>query len=315
MLAEVKKIVVRLARVPPEPHSPAGSPGSIRVFRAAENYWKLVLVKWGLKQAVGAFFLILFATMTTAWSEALIASPLVRRASAPVTTPSPVPSPSPAPETAEASPPPRESRAKRARRRRTRPPLEEKYVRWVARAINTIEIFGAIGFLLQLPVSFAVARLDYEMRWYIVTDRSLRIREGIMRIREMTLTFANVQNISIRQGPLQRLLGIADVVVRTAGGGGSSESHGGHGGTVGESMHVGKLRAVDNAVEVRDLILERLRRWRDSGLGDPDDPHHHHDTQAPVPATTLEAATALRDAARALAEALHGGREIVGGDP
>jgi membrane protein YdbS with pleckstrin-like domain len=301
MLAAVQRTVMRFAKVPPEPHPPSGSPGSIRVFRAAENYWKLVLVKWGLKQAVGAFFLVLFATMTTAWSEALIASPLVRRANAPVTTPSPVPSPSPASETAEASPPPKESRAKRARRRRTRPPLEEKYVRWVARAINTIEIFGAIGFLLQLPFSFAVARLDYEMRWYIVTDRSLRIREGIMRIREMTLTFANVQNISIRQGPLQRLLGIADVVVRTAGGGGSSEEHGSSSGTAGASMHIGKLRAVDNAVEVRDLILERLRRWRDSGLGDPDDRHHAH---APMPATTLEAATALRDAARSLAQAL-----------
>jgi uncharacterized membrane protein YdbT with pleckstrin-like domain len=139
------------------------------------------------------------------------------------------------------------------------------------------------------------------MRWYIVTDRSLRIREGILRVREMTLTFANVQNITVRQGPLQRILGLADVVVRTAGGGGSSETHGG-GGTVGESMHVGKLRAVDNAVEVRDLILERLRRWRDSGLGDPDDPHHRG--PAPAPSTTLEAATALRDAARSLADAL-----------
>jgi membrane protein YdbS with pleckstrin-like domain len=305
MLAEVKKIVVRLARVPPEPHPPAGS---IRVFRAAENYWKLVLVRWGLKQAVGAFFLVLFASMTTAWSEALIASPLVRRENAPATAPSPsptpAPSPSPATETAEASPPAKESRAKRQRRRRSRPPLEERYVRWVARGITAIELIGALTFLVQLPFSLAAARLDYEMRWYIVTDRSLRIREGIMRVREMTLTFANVQNITVRQGPLQRLLGIADVVVRTAGGGGSSEGHGESSGTAGASMHVGKLRAVDNAVEVRDLILERLRRWRDSGLGDPDDRHHHHDAEAPVPATTLEAATALRDAARALAEAL-----------
>ena len=260
MLAEVKKIVVRLARVPPEPHSPAGSPGSIRVFRAAENDWKLVLVMWGLKQAVGAFFLILFATMTTAWSEALIASPLVRRANAPVTTPSPVPSPSPASETAEASPPPKESRAKRARRRRTRPPLEEKYVRWVARAINTIEIFGAIGFLLQLPVSFAVARLDYEMRWYIVTDRSLRIRSGVFAVKELTMTYRNIQEIRVTAGPLQNALGLATVEVHAAGGGGDGK-HGGSG-------HVGKLEGLSNANEVRDLMVERLRHYRDSGLGD-----------------------------------------------
>ena len=48
MLAAVKRVVMRVATVPAEPHAPAGSPGSIRVFRAAENYWKLLLVKWGL---------------------------------------------------------------------------------------------------------------------------------------------------------------------------------------------------------------------------------------------------------------------------
>src|SRR6187549_2005720 len=43
-------------------------------------------------------------------------------------------------------------------------------------------IFGALGWLLTLAyaaqffVSFFLVRLNYEMRWYIVTDRSLRIR-------------------------------------------------------------------------------------------------------------------------------------------
>src|SRR5690606_11044036 len=35
--------------------------------------------------------------------------------------------------------------------------------------------FGAVS----LGVSFALLRLDYEMRWYKVTDRSIRIREGV----------------------------------------------------------------------------------------------------------------------------------------
>jgi hypothetical protein len=82
---------------------------------------------------------------------------------------------------------------------------------------HAIELLGLGLFLVQMPFSLAAARLNYEMRWYIVTDRSLRLREGIFGVREMTLTFANVQNIAIRQGPLQRALGLADVVVRTAG--------------------------------------------------------------------------------------------------
>jgi hypothetical protein len=31
---------------------------------------------------------------------------------------------------------------------------------------------------------------------------------------------------------------------------------------------------VDNAYDIRDLILERLRQWRESGLGDPDEKQH-----------------------------------------
>jgi membrane protein YdbS with pleckstrin-like domain len=168
-----------------------------------------------------------------------------------------------------------------------------------------IETVGIVTYVVQAPFSLAKARLDYEMRWYIVTDRSLRIREGILGVREMTLTFANVQNIVIEQGPLQRLLGIADVVVRTAGGGSSEpSSHGGHSSKA--SMHEGRLKAVDNAEAVRDLILERLKRFRDSGLGDPDDHRHHAAAEAPADPGTLAAAIALRDAARDLTAALTG---------
>jgi membrane protein YdbS with pleckstrin-like domain len=167
--------------------------------------------------------------------------------------------------------------------------------------VHALEIAALAFFLIQMPFSLASSRLNYEMRWYIVTDRSLRIREGIFGVREMTLTFANVQNISIRQGPLQRLLGIADVVVRTAGGGSSgAHSHGGEGGAgIGASMHTGTLRAVDNAEQVRDLILDRLRRFRDAGLGDPDDAQAH----APTPGA-LDAARELLAETRALRRSL-----------
>ena len=290
MLAPLKRIVLKIAKVPAEPHPPAGSPGSIKVFRAAPNYWKLLLVQWGFKQAAGAIALVVFASMSHVWMEGVAASPLVRREKAPTLEPTPSPSPAP------------QSSAKRARRAR-RPPFTEGQVRTVAWWVATIETIGIVTYIVQAPFSLAKARLEYEMRWYIVTDRSLRIREGILGVREMTLTFANVQNISIHQGPLQRLLGISDVVVRTAGGGGGSE--GAHGAkAAGKSMHEGRLRAVDNAEAVRDLILERLKRFRDSGLGDPDDHRHHAPAEAPTDAGTLAAAIALRDAARALTSAL-----------
>jgi uncharacterized membrane protein YdbT with pleckstrin-like domain len=138
----------------------------------------------------------------------------------------------------------------------------------ILRFAGWFEFIGVIGFLVQLPLSLVPVILDWEMRWYIVTDRSLRIREGIWKVSELTLTFANVQEVSIRQGPIERLFGIANLRVRTAGGGGrinpqdpQSEE---------KSGHIGYFRGVDNAPAIRDLILERLKRLRDAGLGDPD---------------------------------------------
>jgi uncharacterized membrane protein YdbT with pleckstrin-like domain len=128
------------------------------------------------------------------------------------------------------------------------------------------------------------------MRWYIVTDRSLRIRTGVWNVRESTLTFANIQQITVGQGPLQRLLGIYDLEVKTAGGGGGG--YHGHAAR-GESMHQGFFHGIDNAPEVRAMMLERLRHLRDTGLGDPDETHHE-EAKAP------QSSAALLDAAREL---------------
>ena len=110
--------------------------------------------------------------------------------------------------------------------------------------------------------ALAILRLDFDQRWYVVTDRSLRVRAGIVVVREMTVNFANIQNISISQGPIQRALGIADLRVDTAGGGG------GEGKQIGPNLHTAWFHGIDNANEVRQLIQNRLRHLKDAGLGD-----------------------------------------------
>jgi uncharacterized membrane protein YdbT with pleckstrin-like domain len=165
------------------------------------------------------------------------------------------------------------------------------------------EVIGIVGFLVQLPVSLFLVLLDWEMRWYIVTDRSLRIREGVWRVNEMTMTFANVQEVSIRQGPIERLFGIANLRVRTAGGGGrvgpnqpQNEE---------KSGHIGFFRGVDNAPAIRDLILERLKQLRDAGLGDPDQPQAEAEASAEgMPSGLLDAAHEMLTEARALRRAV-----------
>jgi uncharacterized membrane protein YdbT with pleckstrin-like domain len=158
-------------------------------------------------------------------------------------------------------------------------------------------VFAWIGWAVlgvwlgSLPVGYALRRLDQDMRWYIVTDRSLRIREGVVTVREMTLTFANVQNVSVEQGPMQRLFGVADVHVQTAGGGGG-ESRPGE-----PSMHVGVLRGVADAHALREVVIDRVRKTADAGLGDPDEAHR---SEAGDPASAAAALVVL-ERARALA--------------
>lgn len=141
------------------------------------------------------------------------------------------------------------------------------YVVWFIRAG---EVFGTIALIFEATIGWVIVKLDYELRWYMLSDRAIRIREGITTVREKTIALANIQNIAIKQGPLQRWLGIADVEVNTAGGGGgSSEMEKKHART--EPLHVAYFRGVDNAEEIRDLLREGVRRQRDAGLGDPDE--------------------------------------------
>jgi len=247
MFERIKQPVLAVLKVPPEPVPPRGSPESVRVFRAAPNFFKLLLMKWGLAQLSAVIGIIVWLswwdTISSDWR------PIVRA------------------------------------------------------GFQALEWLGIAGFVLQMPFTLATLRLNYELRWYIVTDRSLRIRSGIWTVREMTMTFANIQQITVRQGPLQRLLGLADLQVTTAGGGGSATATTGHA-DLGEheSMHVGYFHGVNNAEEIRDLMLERLRRLRDTGLGDPDDALGEMARENPGQ-PMLDAASALLEEARALRQA------------
>ena len=248
----VKRLLLRLMRVPPEPHAPAGSAGSAKVFRAAKRYLQLKLIRWAGGQVMTLLGLV----------AALAFLHLVGSGQIEVLDKVP-------------------------------------HRAIILRFMGWAEVFGIVGFLVQLPVSLFLVLLDWEMRWYIVTDRSLRIREGVWRVNEMTMTFANVQEVSIRQGPIERLFGISDLRVRTAGGGGrvgpnqpQNEE---------KSGHIGYFRGVDNAPAIRDLILERLKQLRDAGLGDPDQPQAEADASAEgIPFGLLDAAQEMLAEARSL---------------
>jgi uncharacterized membrane protein YdbT with pleckstrin-like domain len=172
------------------------------------------------------------------------------------------------------------------------------------------EGMGIAFYVVQLPLTLLGVTLDYRMRWYIVTDRSLRVREGLVRVREQTMGFANIQNLSVRQGPLQRLLGIADLEVRTAGGGdgGGGKSHQQK---KEQSLHLAYFRGVDNAEEIKTLILDRLRRLRGAGLGDPDEGEEDDARWVPAVAEPAGAATVPVGAGLAGETAVAAARELL----
>ncbi len=123
-------------------------------------------------------------------------------------------------------------------------------------------LWGVIGI-----GSYFLIRIEYEMRYYIVSDRSLRIRKGVWNILEQTLTFANIQNIKLEQGPIERMLGISRLVVETAGGGGVSAQNQENASS--HNYHRAVMSGLDNAIEIRDLILNYLRKLPyTSGLGE-----------------------------------------------
>lgn len=149
--------------------------------------------------------------------------------------------------------------------------------------------------VMKAGVLYVTTRLDYEMRWYILTERSLRLREGVWTIRELTLTFANVQNVHVLQGPVERIFGFSNIMLETAGGGsGQKEQR-----LV--DPHRAVLRGIENPTEVRELILNLLRRYKTAGLGDKEDRIVHGVAPGGRLATTsVKLLTEIRDAARSL---------------
>ncbi|MCE9620505.1 MAG: PH domain-containing protein [Planctomycetes bacterium] len=121
--------------------------------------------------------------------------------------------------------------------------------------------------IIVLPdiVAYIAIHLRYDTTWYVFTDRSMRLRRGVMVLHEMTITFENVQNVTVDQGPLQRYFGIGSVVVQTAGGASGDPKHGGG------STHQAVIEGIDNPADVRDRIMAQVRASTSAGLGD----EHH----------------------------------------
>ncbi len=155
----------------------------------------------------------------------------------------------------------------------------------VALALDVF-ILGTLGFGL------VAARVDYELRHYLVGDKSLRVSHGAIVRREVTLSYANVQNLEVTQGPFETLFGIKTLSISTAGGSARP-------GEV--NLHEAKLEGLKNADEVKALILGMLKGQKDAGLGEPIEATHSTGLDAAALEEVAAAAGRLRNVAESLA--------------
>lgn len=235
MIESLRRSLLRLLRIPEQPHLPPGEEAHARVFLADPAYYRLQIWAWLLRQG-GALLALVVGIL---WLKFSILKHI--------------------------------------------PAAILRDFGWIFWAVEGLAI---LSWLVQVPLSFLLVRWDYACRFYVLTDRCLRIQEGLWTFREQTFTLANIQNLDVRQNPLQRFFGLSDLVVRTAGGGDAQAEQASHG----PSLHEGVLRGLADASAVKAHVLARMKAYRDAGLGDPGDP---------VPQGGLDLAEVARAAAQA----------------
>lgn len=157
--------------------------------------------------------------------------------------------------------------------------------RWLGAALTMS------GFLVQLPLSFLSLWAERRTTWYVISDQGVQLQHGLWTTHETSLRFANIQQVTLRQGPLQRLLGLADVVVSTAGGARPADEDD----EDTKRQDQGRLRDLDYAEARRlgDTLRDQLHAPRAPAL------------PAPLPSLpALEAAQRLLTETRALRNSL-----------
>ena len=86
------------------------------------------------------------------------------------------------------------------------------------------------------------------------TMPEIYVKKGLVNVTKKHVPFRTITNISSRAGPIDRLFGIGSVEIQTAG------FSGGPGGQSGPEE---KLEGITFYEEVRDFVLQELRRFRD----------------------------------------------------
>lgn len=127
---------------------------------------------------------------------------------------------------------------------------------WMANAL--IMMVVTVIFIPLVPVwlffGWSLHRKQYERLECHLTDRSLNIRKGLIFRVEKNIPLDKIQDVGLREGPLLRWLGLASLVIETAG---QSSPQGGS-----DAHLVGVVDAPafrDAVLDQRDAVVANLR--------------------------------------------------------
>jgi uncharacterized membrane protein YdbT with pleckstrin-like domain len=143
------------------------------------------------------------------------------------------------------------------------------------------------GFIILMPLLF----FRYETMRFRFDSEGIQMRWGILFRRQVTLTYARIQDIHLTSGLIQRWLRLADVKIQTASGSAGAEM---------------TLEGLLEFEAIRDFLYTRMRGYRDGSTRTPVAPAHVVGAEdGPADRLLREAVEELR-AARVALERLAG---------
>ncbi len=141
-----------------------------------------------------------------------------------------------------------------------------------------IPVLGVLAFVTQMLLTLIGVWAKQRYTWLVAGDEGLRLHRGWFRTHDVTMRYAVVQQVHLRQGPLQRLFGIGDIEIGSASNSRDDED---------EGRRKTRLQNITHPTELRDLVRSRAEAT-------------HRGSAPPATEATSAAAVELLQAARGL---------------
>lgn len=118
---------------------------------------------------------------------------------------------------------------------------------------GTFFVWFIIIFIAMMILAYVIAKLSYHFYRFELTDGEYRAERGIIWKRYVSIPYERIQNVDIYRGVLDRLLGLSDLNIQTAGYG--AVGVGGKGGGEGRLPGLGR----QEAEEIREELIRRAK--------------------------------------------------------